>query len=298
MNRIFTKKFRNIVLLLIALFILLFIFRLGYGYTLELEEEEKEEVNFGYFEGTKSNYASDKYSNTVSVKDEVYSEPQGPMTVDQKYEKIAEVKSETHQFEEDEEKVRKYIEDFNGLIQYERKLGNAGRRQLQFQIGVPPDNFDSLYAKLVGIGIIHSREIIKNDKTNEYLELNARKASLEKTLESLINFKEKGGRIEEYVNLENRILEIEEQLQNLGVNLGDFDKSNEFCTIKFALSESTPPVKITISFYHRVKVALEWTIAMYLPVVTSLFLILLSAFLIVLVSEKISPYWKKFRGGN
>ena len=60
MNRIFTKKFRNIVLILIGLFIVLFCFRLGYGYTLKVEEVQQEEVNFDYFESSKNNYAFDR----------------------------------------------------------------------------------------------------------------------------------------------------------------------------------------------------------------------------------------------
>jgi len=300
MNRIFTKKFRNIVLILIGLFILMFCFRLGYGYTMKVEEVQKEEVNFDNFESTKNNYATDKYSNDVKWEKDGSSTdysaaPQSALVVDQKYEKIAEVKSETYEFDKEEKNVRDQITKANGLIQYERKYGNKGKRQLQLQIGVPPENFDSLYSILISIGITHSKEIIKNDKTNDYLELNARKASLEKTLASLILFKDKGGKIDEYINLENRILEIEEQLQTLGVNLGDFDKSNEFCTIKFALSESSAPEKITISFYHRAKVALEWTIAWYLRVISSLFFVMLGAFVLMLIIEKVAVFrkWKK-----
>ena len=121
---------------------------------------------------------------------------------------------------------------------------------------------------------------------NEYLELNVRKASLEKTHQSLLEFKEKGGKIDEYVNLENRILEIEVELQNLGVNLGDFDESNEFCTVKFALTETKKAKENTISFYHRCKVALQWAIAWFLKVLSTTFFLLLTAFIIVLLIEK------------
>src|SRR5690606_3515201 len=145
---------------------------------------------------------------------EGFSQPEAefdPITsTDQKYEKVANVQAESHQFDKDEAYVRKQVDTLGGIIQYEKKYGNDGERKLQLQVGVPPDNFDSLYSIFISVGITHSKEIIKNDKTNEYLELNARKRSLEKTHGSLIEFKEKGGRIEEYVNLENRILEIEE----------------------------------------------------------------------------------------
>ncbi len=277
-----TKRFRNIFLILIGLFVLLFLFRLGYGYTLDVDTEEKESVYFDGFYDTKFNYASQK--NEIISGKGAYNKK--TITYDQKYEKIAEVTSETHSFRKDEKLVRKRIKASEGIIQFEKKSGNKGHRRVQFQVGVPPNNFDPLYTQLIKIGIIHSKEIIKNDKTNDYRELKAKKISLEKTLASLIEFKEKSGQIQEFINLENRILEIEEKLQTLGVNLGDYDESNEFCTIKFSLTEGKPAVITTVSFYHRCKVALEWTIKRYLTLISALFFLTLATYLLTLLFEK------------
>nr|GFD12335.1 hypothetical protein [Tanacetum cinerariifolium] len=101
-------------------------------------------------------------------------------------------------------------------------------------------------------------EITKVDKTNEYRQLNAKKVSIEKTLASLNELKSKGGQISDFVSLNDKILEIEEKLQELGVELGNFDAENEFCTVKFSLYEGA--TEKSISFIHRLKVALEWTI--------------------------------------
>jgi len=147
---------------------------------------------------------------------------------------------------------------------------------------------------LISVGITHSKEIIKNDKTNEYLELNARKASLQKTLTSLIEFKSKNGAIDEFMNLENRILEIEQELQALGVNLGDFDKSNEFCTLKFALSENEQPKTVGVSFAHRCKVSFHWTNLTYFGIMIPVFFLLALAWLILVVKEKIQPIIKSW----
>ena len=86
------------------------------------------------------------------------------------------------------------------------------------------------------------------------------------------------------MQLENRILEIEQSLQELGVSLGDFDEENEFCTVQFSLIEG----KIKpISFLHRVKVALEWTVGIYLQLFVVLTLILVFAYLLILVIDKL-----------
>lgn len=100
----------------------------------------------------------------------------------------------------------------------------------------------------------------------------------------MIELKAKGGRIDEYMQLENRILDIEQQLQELEVSLGNFDEENEFCTVKFSLSEG----KIdNIGLIQRIKVALEWTIKTYLMLMTALTFMALFAYLSVLTFEKV-----------
>ena len=97
MNRILTKKFKNLVLILIGLFVLLFAFRLGYGYTLKIEDDYQESVDFDYFESGKQNYASSKYDKGDIKGNMQYDVAEvdfdGGASVDQKYEKIAEVKA-------------------------------------------------------------------------------------------------------------------------------------------------------------------------------------------------------------
>ncbi len=116
---------------------------------------------------------------------------------------------------------------------------------------------------MLKIGSIKSKEITKIDKTNEFRNLNAKKASLETTRQSLIELKKQSGKIEEFVNLQNRILEIEQQLQDLGVLLGNFDEENEFCTVRFSLHE-TREIKISTTTPDQSSFRVERTI---LPVV-------------------------------
>ncbi len=183
--------------------------------------------------------------------------------------------------------MRANIKSNNALIQFEQKNGNVGSRKLHLLIGVPPEKFDFLYEQLIKIGEVQSKQITKKDKTNEYKELNAKKASLEQIRTSLIDLKSKGGDIAEYIGLENRILEIERQLQDLGVNLGDFDDENEFCTVKFSLVEGK---EMKISVIHRLKVALEWTVKIYLKIFTTLVFITFFIYLLLLSIDKLKLF--------
>lgn len=280
--------------ILIAIFVLMFVFRLIYGYistpngVVSASYANSGLLQMGGFEqqsqsSYQRNYASQKYKGKGIGNVEATS----ASVVDVKYEKIATIQSDTHNFTEDEAQIRETIQSYQGLIQYEWKSGNDGYRQLNLQIGVPPVNFDALYDTLTGIGDVQARQITQTDKTNEYKKLNAQKASLEKTRTSLIELKNRDGRIDELMGLEDRILAIEQQLQDLGVSLGDFDDENEFCTIEYNLSERTPPQPRKIGLLQRIKVAFEWTVKFYLRLIAIVFFMALFALVAVKLIEKL-----------
>lgn len=277
----YAQRFRALIKWLALPFILLFLFRLLYGYlvtgTGTIYEDNRD--FFSTVDNLRKNYASEKIAyNNVQQRAEAASA--------QKYEKTATVKSKTSGFEKDEKDTRASARRFNGVIQYEQKLGNKGSRELHLLIGVTPALFDSFYAVISGIGTIKATEITKVDKTNEYRKLNAKKESLEKTLRSLEELKSKSGQISDYVSLHDKILEIETQLQELGVELGDFNTENEFCTVRFSLYEGA--VERKVGLLPRIKVALEWTIKYYAALVASALVLALLVFILLLIADKLN----------
>ena len=264
-------------------FLALFCLRLGYGYLVpnDITSFVANDSLSGLVDfESKSNYASEKLKFD-----------RGPgnqsMSVDQKYEKIAALHSRTRAFEDDEKKIRDLIKTYNAQVQLEQNAGLPGSRRINLAIGVQPEKFDSMVATLKTIGNLSSIQINKTDKTNEYKDLNAKKASIEKARDALISLQSKGGRIEELINLESKILELETELQEAGVKLGEYDAENEFCTIKCALEEGGATAKAGISFLFRVRVALEWTIKYYLLSLAALLVGTLAVLVTVLVLEKL-----------
>jgi hypothetical protein len=288
MKIVFKKRLvRTIAILLIGFFVL-FIFRFIYGYSTGLSEVQEEYFSdfFSSLEEVKRNYASDRYKfKTFEQSSPGQSQPH-EFDVNQKYEKTATIKSKSSDFDADEKKIREHIRKQNGIIQYEENAGKRGNRSLHLLIGIPPASFDSSYTDMLKIGNIRSKEITKIDKTNEFKNLNAKKASLEITRQSLLDIKKQSGRIEEYINLQNRILEIEQELQSLGVLLGDFDEENEFCTIRFSLREGRD---VKVSMLHRIKVAFEWSIQYYLLFIAIAAAASIFAFFFLLIIDKLIP---------
>jgi hypothetical protein len=290
MNKTFKQRFAKYTIRLGALFVVLFVFRLIYGYvvTSAYNSDDYSDNFFNRVDHLRKNYASEKLAMKAPLPDG----PQPGAAASQKYEKTATVRSKTTQFEKDVTAFQGLTKAFTGVIQYEQNTGNKGNRQVHWLIGINPDKFDSFYVKVQGIAQVKSNTITKIDKTNEYRQLNARKASLEKNLASLNELKSKGGVINDYITLHEKILELETQLQELGVELGNFDTENEFCTVRLSLYEGAPERKVSIM--QRLKVALEWTIKYYAVLIVSLLALLGAGFLLLLVIDKLKVITNKF----
>lgn len=113
MKQLFKRKLKNVILWLLIIFAVLFIFRLMYGYTKTFDDTPNQTQFFNNISNSKRNYATKKYkvkSNTTN---------QSAIKVDQKYEKIAAIKTKSSDFEKEEESSRETIKKLDALIQFE-----------------------------------------------------------------------------------------------------------------------------------------------------------------------------------
>lgn len=281
MSTTFKARFLKISKLFGSLFILMFLFRIIYGYVASDNNNggDYSDNFFSSIDNLRKNYASEKSSMKGDV------QVSSNFASNQKFEKTASTKSKTSEFEKDEKLLKQKSKSYNAVIQYEQNLGQKGKRQIHLLIGVSPEKFDSFYLEIQKIGVVKATEITKVDKTNEYRQLNAKKASIEKTLQSLNDLKSKAGAIADFVALNDKILEIEAQAQELGVELGNFDAENEFCTVKLSMYEGM--TDINISFIYRLKVALEWTIKYFALIALSTLMLLFAIFVLLIVIDKL-----------
>ena len=280
MTMTFKKSFRKLLFWSITIFICMFLLRLLYGYfaTNARQGGDYSEDFFSSLSDLRKNYASEKFKN-ANVQEE------SDMASTEKFERTATIKTKTSEYDSDEKLIKDKTKAFNAVIQYEQNIGQKSNRQLHLLIGVSPNLFDSFYVALQKIGTLKGLEITKVDKTNEYRQLNAQKASVEKTLQSLNDLKSKTGKISDFVELNDKIMEAEEKLQSLGVDLGNFDSVNEFCTVKLSLYEGAAERGIT--FIQRLKVAFEWTVKYYAVLVVSALALTVLIFLLLLVVDKL-----------
>jgi len=241
------------VALAAAIFLALFAFRLAV---------EPAEITYAYVEAsfTARSQSFDMTKNNYATATKLAGSGQ-PVGDSQKYEKIATVTEVTRDYDADRKRVDDLIANQQGIVQFERANGLPGRRTLYLGVGVPPDHFDAFIDAVKAIGRNTQVEIIKNDKTNEYLQLRAKRSTLEKARAGLEAVQASGGSVDERIHVQNRLTEIEERIQELGVSLGEFDSQNELCTVKLTLSETAGPASNPWS--RRIIDALEWTATRY-----------------------------------
>lgn len=289
-----TLSFRTVFYSLAGLFLLLFACRFAYSFTGKNGPDLPGQANMpeSFFDSQgdlRKNYASEK--NTDMGPNTPPPPPSGDGGIYQKYEKTATLNSRTSAFEEDESNIRETSKAFHAIIQYEQKSGNPGHRNLHLMIGVRPELFDSFYVVAQRIGYIYVNSITKVDKTTEFRELNAQKTSLVKALANLTDLKNRAGTIADLVGLHDKILDIERQMQELGVELGNFSSENEFCTVRFSLYEN--PAARSISLAKRLFDSFMWTVQYYILLLIGVALALGVAWLMLVVAGKASELGKK-----
>ena len=224
----------------------------------------------GIFSTSRKNYASRK----------ALGGPPSAIGDSQKFEKIGSLTQVSQEFDTDKTAIDGLIRDNEGIVQIERAQGLKGRRILHLGIGVPPDAFDAFIEAARGIGRNVAIEIVKNDKTTEYLQLKARRATLEKARKALEEFRASGGSVDERVKVQNRLTEIEQQIQDLGVSLGDFDTENELCTVRLTLREIAKARPMSLA--KRLLLSVEWATTTYLMLAIGFFALVAACWIAVI----------------
>jgi len=239
------RRTRIALAIALAVFVLLFALRLADrlssagGYPMPLQAFAKSELSQAAPSLRKGNYASERI---------VVVQGQARQVVDQKYERVADLRSRSRDFDGDVARVRDIAAKSAAVVQRENAYGLAGSRTLSLALGVVPAAFDGTAEALRGVGKLLSITVTKTDRTGDFQALEAKRLSLEKTRDGLAALRKTGAALADLVALETKILEIEGQIQELGVSLGDFSEANSFCTINVDLEEtSAPPATLLLS---------------------------------------------------
>jgi hypothetical protein len=187
------------------------------------------------------------------------------------FEKSAHLALSTASFHDDEALIRSTLTSYQAIVFNERQSGVAPGRQLMLDVGVGPENFDALLDHLQHIGQLQSVSVQQRDRTNEFRRLYAQRQSLKKHQDALLKLRStKNPSLDDTLKLEQRILDIEKDLQNVNVQFGDFLGKDSFYHIYVGVGEYQPGSQLDPAFRlprriaHAGAWALSWWAAMAL----------------------------------
>ena len=272
-----TKTIKRIFIILLLSFAVIFILRFLYEFSYYLGSSSGESyVTGGYSPQSSYIYSYDSFTrksltSNVATEKQIISGDKGvEINYDQKYEMISDIKSSSADFDNDVSKVRQAVDDVKGVVQmeYNGGLEEKNNRCLWVSVGVTPGKFDLLVEELKKIGSLTDFSVNKTDKTAEFRAYLAQREALDKTLESYKALKSQGGSIADLLVVEEKIIQTEKEIMEIGVTLGLYDESRSLCTVEFTLGEySVYTVEPSgIRFYmiaDSAYDALFWTLAVY-----------------------------------
>jgi hypothetical protein len=190
----------------------------------------------------------------------------------QVHEKRAQVAAGTAAFDNDEASIRAALALHQALVFNEKTSGLAPGRRLWLEIGVNPDQFDALVEQLRQIPHLENVSVQQRDRTSEFRRLHAQQQSLKKYQEAILKLRGAANlSIDDALKLEQRMQEIEKELQTLGAQFGDLLGKESYYHVYLTLSEYQPGSKLdpTNTLPLRLLHSLLWALAGWVGVLIS-----------------------------
>jgi hypothetical protein len=157
------------------------------------------------------------------------------------YDKTAELLSVSTDFGDDEGRIRKVVAGQKAVVFSERSSGVNDGRMLVLGISVHSSRFDELVRQLEQVGQPAAIQVVQQDRTAEFRKLFTERQSLKKYADAILKLRDaKNLSVEESLKLEQKILELEKQIQAVALKLGDFLGSEPSYTLIFTLAETQP----------------------------------------------------------
>ena len=277
------KRVKRVFLGLVILYLAIFVARAAYDIATFTETGIDENYNI-YYPVERAELKS--FSNIASEK-LAYNATDGAAAgvLEQKYERIANIVTKTVNYDADMERFNSILVDHNAVIQMENRRGLAGGRRVDLTIGVRPGEFDAMEAAISQIGTLISSSTTTTDKTYEYRQILAEKETLERRKESYEELKKQGGSIPDLLQLEERIIDVESQIQQILVGLGEYSDENALCTINYTIYEG-----IETGTPRKLWNALKWATMIYFIIIGIILFTIVAALIIAWCWSKLKKF--------
>ena len=216
----------------------------------EREEAAAESYDGGYYAEETAADEEEAYPQEELKEGEAqaYGEEQEEAESDEKLVYTCSMEMETLTYAETEAKIRDAIKKYRGSISYESSSdgnyrwyyedGGSGTRTLYLTIRIPTADYRNFLKDLEGVGgNIRSTSMNVENITRTYNDQTVRIKSLEKQEERLLEMMDKAETIEEMIIVEDRLTEVQTELNQARTRLSVMDHDVAYSTINLNLRE-------------------------------------------------------------
>lgn len=183
--------------------------------------------------------STDEVEDKQISKDIDYSDISG----DRKIENIFDYTFESMNYDQDYDKLIKLVDDHKGYIESSNLNIDTGRngdeniRNFGASIKIPQEESNKFKNEIAKIGKIIYQSSYTNDLTSYYKDINIRLSSKEKELDKLNDLMKNAKNIDETMAIQARILEVEEEIDQIKSMIKDVDSKVTYDTFDININE-------------------------------------------------------------
>jgi hypothetical protein len=157
---------------------------------------------------------------------------------------------ETLDYASSYQEIIKRLQDANGYIASSSMYGGAEQkedysaRSAFFELRIPVEHYNDFMAVSGDFGNVARRTDSSQDVTAEYIDIEARLASLRAQEERLLALLEKANDLETILLIEDQLTEVRYQIESYTSMLNTYNNLIQYCTVTIDLVETTTYVPV------------------------------------------------------
>lgn len=189
----------------------------------------------------------------------------------------ADIAIESKNFDEDLESIKSLVKDNGGYYSSSSLHGSkdSSSRYADLTVRVPADQYSTFVESIGGIGSVTYSSESADDITSEYVDIQARIKSLNTKMERLLALEQEAKTVEELLEIEDRINEVQYELESYEGQKKYYDDKVEYCTIDISISEVATYTEIKDdTFANRVEETLQNTFEDFVRLIQGIAIIL------------------------
>lgn len=214
--------------------------------------------DYAYSEEMPAEYDSKGIANGAYTETEIEKPDIDPELTSEKLVYRGSLSIETKEYEKSREQLRQKISAFGGIISDESEYagGRAYHEErslwtLYMTVRIPTERYDEFMNGAGEIGNVISRSGSVVNISTQYYDVSAQIEALEKQEKRLLEMMDAAVTIEDMITVEDRLSEVQYQLNSLKTDRGRMDTDVAYSTVNISMTEVSLYTETSDTFWDR-----------------------------------------------